>query len=165
MLDDWKKSSFLFFWYPPRTQIVTFWWSRKGCDYLGKCDYLEVQYLILIRYQPFLSVIFMFINYINFILKREDVSLLWFILISAIMVSIFFFFEKCYWISKIPVPLESWTSAIDEHGASVTVVVVAVNSTPCVKVGKGILFSWTLLELFSSLVKNTYIFFTLFLFI
>ena len=90
MLDDWKKSSFLFFWYPPRTQIVTFWWSRKGCDYLGKCDYLEVQYLILIRYQPFLSVIFMFINYINFILKREDVSLLWFILISAIMVSIFF---------------------------------------------------------------------------
>ena len=28
MLDDWKKSSFFFFWNPSRTQIVT--WGQKG---------------------------------------------------------------------------------------------------------------------------------------
>ena len=29
-----KESSFLFFWNPSRTQIVTFTWGQKGCDYL-----------------------------------------------------------------------------------------------------------------------------------
>ena len=40
-----RKSSFLFFWYPPRTQIVKFSWDKKGCDYLGMCDYSGCDYL------------------------------------------------------------------------------------------------------------------------
>ena len=45
LLDDRKKSSFLFFWNPSRTQVVTFSWGKKGCDYLGMCDYLGCDYL------------------------------------------------------------------------------------------------------------------------
>ena len=49
-LDDRKKSSFLFFWNPSRTQVVTFSWGQKGCDYLGMCDYLGCDYLEALQY-------------------------------------------------------------------------------------------------------------------
>ena len=50
LLDDWKKIKLFIFWYPSRTQIVTFWWGEKGCEYLGMCDYLQaLQYFLYLK--------------------------------------------------------------------------------------------------------------------
>ena len=39
-----KKIQAIFFRNPSRTQIVTFSFEHKGCEYFGKCDYLGYYY-------------------------------------------------------------------------------------------------------------------------